>query len=118
MTEGKIYKAIKSDPGLLVTLVFAIGGVVWQYANLSNKIDNIGDALSVFIADSKSEKTDQRARDDSQDTKIVQNSVNIANIQGSLNQRGITVRQFTVRPVESDQQQIAPTTTSVTDQNQ
>jgi hypothetical protein len=101
MSEGRIYKAIKSDPGLLITLIVTIGGIVLQYSTVVNKIDNLSDSFSDFVQDSKDAKKVQAEKDQFQDTGIVQNSVDIGNIKGSLSQRGIYVRQVNVRQADT-----------------
>lgn len=108
MKEGRLYKAIKSDPGLLITIIFAVGSITLGYSSLMNKIDNLSDAVSGSTQESKETKMAQATKDQSQDTAIVQNSVDIGNIKGSLSQRGIYVRQVDVRAITSTSTQYEP----------
>lgn len=80
MKEGYIYKAIKSDIGILITIITFVGGILWNFYSVKTDIA----VLNTEVIEFNNRVNGVDSHDGVQDTEIGQNTADIAKVQGEI----------------------------------
>lgn len=81
--EGKIQKLIRSDVGLIISIVVFLAGILGPWYSVKTDIALLTQKVETF----KEDLTMKENKDEKQDALITQNATDISGVKGQLTSR-------------------------------